>query len=120
MLGPSFSPGIARTPGPTTNHSRRQRVSCMRAWCTRERSFERAVSSSVRRGWPSSGAGAASSGVLISNPFIGIAAAALDGGVYHDPHRAREAAADRVLARAEQDEHRASEGLTGGAGESFT
>jgi hypothetical protein len=41
MLGPSFSPSIARIPGPTSNHIRYQRRPWRRALCTRKRSRER-------------------------------------------------------------------------------
>ena len=49
MLGPSFSPSIARIPGPTSSHSRCQRLPRLRAWWTRERSRDRAVSSGGQR-----------------------------------------------------------------------
>ena len=55
MLGPSFSPSIARIPGPASSHRRWKRWPWRRAVCTRARSCERAVSSGV------SGAGVRSS-----------------------------------------------------------
>ena len=45
MLGPSFSPSIARMPGPTSSQSRYQRRPWRRAWWNRDRSAERAASS---------------------------------------------------------------------------
>jgi anti-sigma-K factor RskA len=45
MLGPSFSPSMARIPGPTSSQNTSQRLLPPRARCTRNRSRERAMSS---------------------------------------------------------------------------
>ena len=111
MLGPSFSPSIARIPGPTSSHSRHQRLRCRRAWCTRERSCERAVSSSVSSGGASSGERASLARAhRVSSPRVPMRAGAGER-VELDAHRARELAADRVLALAEAHEQRPAERL---------
>ncbi len=47
MLGPSFSPNIARIPGPTSNHSKCQRRRFWRALWTLKRSRDLSRSSWV-------------------------------------------------------------------------
>src|SRR5580692_12406992 len=112
MLGPSFSPSIARIPGPTSSHSRCQRLRCRRAWWTRERSRERAVSSSVSRGWRSRGEEAATSGVPIyRSPIVVCPSVSRNRTVHFHTHRSRELAADRVLALAEPHEQRPAKRL---------
>src|SRR5271156_1478134 len=110
MLGPSFSPSIARMPGPTSSHSRRQRLRCTRASWTRERSWDRATSSSVRGGRARPGETAVS--VVAIDVFLP------DSRLTHGwrrvdshVHGARQLATDGVLASVEQHEQRAAEGL---------
>src|SRR5664279_4331568 len=109
MLGPSFSPSIARIPGPTRSHSRYQRLPCNLAWWTRPRSRDLAVSSSVSLGGcagcpgacgAGSRGGAAVSGVPIDRPSGEL-----------DAHRAGELAAKCVLVIAERDEQGSTERL---------
>ena len=99
MLGPSFSPSIARIPGPTSSHSRCQRLRCLRAWWTRERSRERARSSSVSGGGASRGRAACFRRGSSPPCFIGTApAAARPARRLRRASRLASCAADGVLA----------------------
>src|ERR1700677_1341337 len=110
MLGPSFSPSMASIPGPTSSHSRYQRLRCLRARCTRERSCERAASSSVSAGAPRRGEATASGAAM--HRFLPARSSGLLVCVRElDAHGVGELAADRVLALAELHEQRAAEGL---------
>src|ERR1700733_5369896 len=102
MLGPSFSPSMARMPGPTSSHSRCQR-----------RRWGRAVSSSVSCGGRSRGEGAAAaaSGVPIHRSSFGGRRLLCGGTVDFDTHSACKLSADGVLALAELHEQRPTEWL---------
>src|SRR5579862_7922786 len=99
MLGPSFSPSIARIPGPRSSHSRYQRRPPRRASCTRERSCERATSS------PVSGGSATAASVEATDRLLG-ATAVLERLIDFDAHGAGKPTPDRVLTLAEDDEQR--------------
>src|SRR5580704_1838589 len=111
MLGPSFSPSIASIPGPTSSHSRYQRLRCLRAWCTRERSCERATSSSVSAGAPSRGE-ARSSGAAMHRFAPASRSRLLVCARELDAHRTCQLTTDRVLALAEAHEQGTPERLT--------
>src|SRR5271170_6639998 len=106
MLGPSFSPSIARIPGPISSHSSCQRLRWLRASWTRARSTERTVSSPVRRGSPRPAV------LLASVTAIGLVTRRQRAtGLELDAHRAREPTADRLLAPAEVEKQRPAERL---------
>src|SRR5208283_259033 len=110
MLGPSFSPSMARMPGPASSHIKCQRFRCLRAWCTRVRSCDRASSSSVSGGMPSPG-GVATSVLANGGLLLRSGSGSVGRHIDLDAHRLGQLAADGVLVLPEQHERRAAEGL---------
>src|SRR5579884_479116 len=117
MLGPSFSPSMARMPGPTSSHSRYQPRLPSRARWTRERSCERTASSALSgggggatpRAWVSrAGRGSAASPPVIS----GSGRCEATGDLLElYAHGAGQLPAQRQLACPDADEHGPPEGL---------
>src|SRR5438270_616233 len=99
MLGPSFSPSIARIPGPTSSQTSRPRRPPRRASSTRARSRERMASS------PLSPGGTAAAGALTSVIARSPRSSPLD------LHRARQLAAENMDVGAEAHEQRPTERL---------
>src|ERR1700730_11569974 len=109
MLGPSFSPSIARIPAPTKSQSRYHLRPRRRASWTRNRSSDRAASSGVS-GRPGS-ATAPSVTVGPSSSCGGVTERPPRSPIDLHPHRVCESATEDVDAVANADEQRPVERL---------